>query len=609
MIVLSFRVLVFALLVLLVSAQFASAINVNELDGASGFKIVGVADGDWAGNSVSDAGDLNGDGIDDFIIGAVRASPDGRQLAGESYVVFGESGIGSSGLIQLGDLDGSNGFTIPGIAQEDFSGYSVSRAGDINGDQYSDLIIGAALAGTSGAPDTGQAYVIFGGPNIGMDGSFSLSGLNGDNGFALHGISSNDFAGRTVANAGDFNGDGTDDLLVTASLADQSEFTMAGEAYVVFGGAQLGSNGSFELASLDGSNGFKIEGRLTDAHTGYSGSGIGDFNNDGFDDIALGAPVLGEAYVLFGSNSTGSLGSIKVDDLTGANGFIVNGTIGASGRLGNSVSGAGDINGDGFDDVVIGDSTYSDGLDAFRTGEAYVIFGSSTTGSTGSIPINDLDGENGFRIRGINNRDEAATSVSLSGDFNHDGYQDLVIGSPLADPGSVRSDHGETYVVFGGADIGGEGVFDLDQIDETNGYIVRGTDFSEKVGTSVTSAGDINHDGIDDLLIGAIFARLSDTDATGGAYVIFGERALPTISGDFNSDGIVNAADYTLWRDSLNSSGDLPGDGNLDGVVNFADYNVWRNTFGVSSSANIPEPASLLIALSVAVFVRACRIT
>ena len=127
------------------SEGFAPSLDLATLDGSNGFVINGIKEDDWSGESVSGAGDINGDGIDDLIIGAPRASPNGNASAGESYVVFGDS-EGFAPSLDLATLDGSNGFVINGIDSGDYSGGSVSSAGDINGDGIDDLIIGAHTA-------------------------------------------------------------------------------------------------------------------------------------------------------------------------------------------------------------------------------------------------------------------------------------------------------------------------------------------------------------------------------------------------------------------------------------------------------------------------------
>ena len=230
----------------------------------------------------------------------------------------------------LSDLNGNNGFTLNGINEFDLSGRSVSSAGDINGDGIDDLIIGAPGAGIGG-----QGYVVFGSPG-GFPASLELADLNGSNGFALNGINQYDGSGNSVSGAGDINGDGIDDLIVGAPGAD-----LAGQSYVVFG-SDGGFPASIELADLNGTNGFALNG------AGFSVSEAGDINDDGIDDLIIGLAAgpngASQSYVVFGSTE-GFPASLELTDLDGSNGFALNGINPGDGS-GRSVSSAGDINGD-----------------------------------------------------------------------------------------------------------------------------------------------------------------------------------------------------------------------------------------------------------------------
>src|SRR4028118_1126721 len=154
----------------------------------------------------------------------------------------------------LWDLNGSNGFAINGITAVDLSGSSVSNAGDVNGDGFDDLIIGARLADPNGITNAGQSYVVFG-SNSGFSASFNLSTLDGSNGFAINGIATYDLSGFSVSSAGDVNGDGFDDLIIGAIIADPNGISAAGQSYVVFG-SNSGFGAGLDLSALNGSNGF-----------------------------------------------------------------------------------------------------------------------------------------------------------------------------------------------------------------------------------------------------------------------------------------------------------------------------------------------------------------
>ncbi len=219
--------------------SFGKALELSALDGSNGFVLNGIDAYDRSGGSVSGAGDINGDGIDDLIIGAHVVNPNGRfsgRSSGQSYVVFGRD-TGFDAALELSALDGSNGFVINGIGRDDFSGRAVSGAGDINGDGIDDLIIGANGADPNGKDRAGESYVVFG-RNTGFDAALNLSALDGSNGFRLNGIDTYDSSGGSVSGAGDINGDGIDDLIIGASEGDPNRRD-SGESYVVFGVAGI----------------------------------------------------------------------------------------------------------------------------------------------------------------------------------------------------------------------------------------------------------------------------------------------------------------------------------------------------------------------------------
>ncbi|MGB7441040.1 MAG: hypothetical protein WA919_08245 [Coleofasciculaceae cyanobacterium] len=488
-----------------------SAFNLSSLNGNNGFVLEGIEAGDRLGLAVSRAGDINGDGIEDLIIGA----PGANSNAGESYLIFG-SPEEFPPSFDLSQLDSNSGFTLRGIAANNYSGRSLSDAGDINGDGIDDLIIGAP-----GADSTGQSYVIFG-TSQGFSANLNLSSLDGSKGFKINGIEADDASGISVSSAGDVNGDGIDDLIIGASQANGN----AGQSYVLFGKSGVFA-ASFDMSSLlasnegNGSQGFVINGIAAEDGLGLAVSGAGDINGDGIDDLIFGAPEAngnaGQSYVLFGKLG-GFAASFDPSTLDGSNGFTLNGIAGGD-RLGSSVSGAGDINGDGIDDVIIG-AAGEEG----STGSSYVVFG-RVNGFSDNFDLSSLDGSNGFVVSGLAENDRLGISVSSAGDVNGDGIDDLIVGAYGA-----NAEAGESYLVFGRAS-GWDANLDLSALDGSNGFLLEGFAEGDRSGVSVSAAGDLNSDGFDDLIIGA-----NGTDGnTGSSYVVFG-NASPEL--DLNGGGV-----------------------------------------------------------------------
>ncbi|QFS45768.1 beta strand repeat-containing protein [Nostoc sphaeroides] len=424
--------------------SFAAQFYLSTLNGRSGFAINGINQYDRSGNSVSSAGDINGDGLDDLIIGANGASPNGI-TSGQSYVVFG-SKESFAAQFNLSTLNGTSGFAINGINQYDSLGNSVSSAGDINGDGLDDLIIGAPFASPNGT-NSGQSYVVFGSKES-FAAQFNLSTLNGTNGFTINGINEDDSLGNSVSSAGDINGDGIDDLIIGAPVADGNGDN-SGQSYVVFGSKE-GFDSSFNLSTLNGTNGFTINGINQYDSLGNSVSSAGDINGDGIDDLIIGAPFAdgngdnsGQSYVVFGSKE-GFDSSFNLSTLNGTNGFTINGFNKGDGFFSSFVSSAGDINGDGIDDLIIA-APFAD-PNGTNSGQSYVVFGSKE-GFGAQLNLSTLNGTNGFAINGINSDDRSGYSLGSAGDINGDGIDDLIIGTPFADPNDIIS--GQTYVVFG----------------------------------------------------------------------------------------------------------------------------------------------------------------
>ena len=353
------------------------------------------------------------------------------------------------------------------------------------------------------------------------------------------------------------NGDGYDDLIIGARRGDPNGEN-SGESYLVYGGPNApGTDGVLDLSALDGANGFIVNGIDADDRSGFSVSSAGDVNGGSYDDLIIGADMAdpngessGEAYVVYGG-ATAAAGMVNLSALNGANGFTLRG-INEDERFGFSVSSAGDVNGDGYDDLIIGanraDSEDSPGGVQSEAGATYVVYGGARApGTNGVLELATLDGTNGFALAGIDADDRSGRAVSSAGDVNGDGYDDLIIGADAGDPGGVNS-AGETYLVYGGARAPGTaGVLALSSLNGTNGLVLNGIDASDRSGTSVSSAGDVNGDGYDDLIIGADGGDPGG-NAAGETYVIYGgatvtENLVPvTASGTAAADNFTGNA-------------------------------------------------------------------
>jgi hypothetical protein len=390
------------------------------LNGENGFRISGEARYDHLGISVSAAGDFNGDGFADIIIGSVN-----RDLFGAAYVIFGKAS-GFQAETNVSALNGINGFKLSGSGL-DMAGYSVSGAGDVNGDGFDDVILGAPdNRGVFDRP--GGAYVIFG-RNESFPADLEVSALDGTNGFHLLG-GQGDHAGKSVSAAGDVNGDGFADLVIGAPFGNPDGL-VSGSAYVVFGRDEFSS--TLSLSALDETQGFRLTGAGQYHFSGYAVSGVGDINGDGFDEVFVASAA--EGVVVYG-HAAPFAAETKLSDVPGALGFAFN--------YASNCANVGDINGDGFQDLAVGLlSAFATGI---YSGITTVYFGKAT-GFPAQMDIFRADGKSAFHLLGSKARDYAGASISGGGDINGDGFPDLVVGAPIAIQGRGT---GMAYVVYGG---------------------------------------------------------------------------------------------------------------------------------------------------------------
>ena len=399
--------------------------------------------------------------------------------------------------INLATLTSSQGFAIDGANQGDQSGTLVSTVGDINGDGISDIIVGASSANNN----AGASYVIYGKAG-GYTSSINFTNFDFSTGFTINGANQDDLSGASVSTAGDINNDGISDIIVGARGANG----YAGASYIIYG--KIGGYPSnINLATMDSSIGFAINGANQYDLSGYSVSSAGDINNDGISDVIVGAINIndgaGASYVIYGKTG-GYPSNINLATMGSSIGFAINGA-NQYDNSGAVVSGAGDINNDGISDIMV--STFVTNNNA---GISYIIYG-KTGGYSSSINLATLTSSQGFTINGADQYDYSGYSLNNAKDINGDGISDIIIGAIGINYGA-----GASYIVYG--KTGGYSNINLANFNSNIGFAINGTNSGDKSGCSVSSAGDINNDGVGDVIIGAYGVN----SQAGRSYVVYG---------------------------------------------------------------------------------------
>ena len=404
--------------------------------------------------------DLNGDGRADVVIGAPGRDTGVGTPTGEVYVHFG-----------AGTVPASPELTLTATAQGERFGTAVSTSGDVNGDGYADLLVGAGYF-RSGDPgettQSGRAALYLGGGSMTMSPSVRLAAPVVGGGF-----------GRTLSIVGDVNGDGYADWVVGAPAYDR----LTGRAWLYLGGATPDATPDLEITFAMPSDAF-----------GTAIAGAGDLNGDGFADFAIGAPqtvgaTTGEVRVFFGGATPNAV--VDVNLVGGATNDI----------FGTTVAGAGDFNGDGYADLAVGAPSIA------GRGQVVVF-----AGAAGALNQRLLD-VRGAMVGSVG--EKLGSSLDGAGDFNGDGFGDLVVGANNNAANGANT--GRAYVFAGGATPAATAAVTFSSADTSGGNVTL-------LGDRSAGAGDVDGDGFDDVLVraGRAPANVGREGGPGAVYLFRG---------------------------------------------------------------------------------------
>lgn len=432
----------------------------------------------------------------------------------------------SGGIGQCALAPEESDLVLWGAAASDKAGDAVGGGGDFNDDGYDDFVVGAYDESTA-ASQAGAAYVIYGADPEALKGEMSLDEAD----VVLTGEVAADKAGRAVSIVASLNDDPIADLLVASPAADPLGLAAAGKLYIVFGGGTSGSLADADV-TFSGQAGYNYAGL---------GQAVGDFNNDGDNDLLIGASGndrgganRGTIYAVWGPIEAGDIAAAGVTDyITGQDN---------EDQIGNGGVKTMDQNGDGLDDVLISASSNSEG--GTDAGSVYVVHGPWS----GAIGLDMAD----IQYTGESSSDRFGSSISSAGDLDGDGNDDFIAGSAFDD--ATGLDAGAAYIIYGGSDEGGP-------VDEHASVKLTGEASEDQFGAHVVGNGDINLEdpSSPDVVVSAPFS--GGTYDTGSVYVFYGP---------FSGSIAASEADVRIDGDTLNDRfgsalafvGDVDGDGN-----------------------------------------------
>ncbi|MCX7045426.1 MAG: integrin alpha [Candidatus Sumerlaeota bacterium] len=448
------------------AANAAYPITVDPTITAPNWSVDGEQASGGLGWALGPAGDVNGDGYADVLITA-HGYDTGVAGGGRVFLYYGSS----TGLAS------TPGWIANGSEADYALGRGATTAGDVNGDGYSDVMIssGAYIWGDDSTPIKGRVHIWYGSPT---GPKANATPANAD--WMVEGAQVGEVFGFSCAAAGDINKDGYGDVIISSPYYDTS-YANEGKIYVYCGSP----------TGLATSPAWTVQGDQSNAHFGFSVSGAGDVNGDGYPDIIVGAPDYdngqldaGRAYVFYGSAS----------GLPATASKIYNGDQ-ASGYFGWSVACAGDVNKDGYSDVIISAVNYDNGQ--LDEGRVYGYYGSAA----------GLPAAASWMVESNQEGANLGTCVSSAGDFNGDGYSDVLVGAYRA-----NSYEGEAFVFFGSPS----------GLAATGTVIPNPEHVGSRFGWRVAGVGDVNHDGADDVIVGAFCYPAGGLINAGRAYAYYG---------------------------------------------------------------------------------------